>query len=99
MQLTLDNQFSYAGFIATDPRCSPEELSLKNYRKVRQLRGLILDRCDDSTSLATALAKMLHSAGLEVRYQPIPETSPTIPGGLMNGFVMQAILASYCSHR
>ena len=102
MQLALDYQFSYAGFIATAPVCQPQDLSLKNFRKFRHLRGLILDRTQEATSTGAALAKMLHHAGLELRYQPLPATSASHESSgspQINGFIMQAILASYCLNR
>lgn len=91
LQHVLAEPGKYGGFVAVAPAALPATVSLGNYRRLKHLRGLFLERPGGTPSVSP-LASLLHASGVEIRQQGCPVEDHASSGGIINRFLMQGIL-------
>ncbi len=96
LELIFAEPLNFAGFVVVDPEFPEDNFSLRNFRQLKHLRGLVLTRTPKVSGHARRCLETLHAAGLEIRQQAHAGKSQ-VSSSLMNRFVMQGILGSYCT--
>lgn len=95
MRLVLAEPLKFAGFLAIDPEVERGVLSVRHFRQLKHLRGMILTSTMFPAEKLRREIEMLHSSGIEIRQQSFSQAGKTC--SLINNFVMQGILSGYCS--
>ncbi len=91
LQHVLAEPGKFGGFVAVAPVSLSVNISLGNFRQLKHLRGLFLERRGGVSSVSS-LASLLHASGIEIRQQEYPDEEQATSGGIINRFLMQGIL-------